>query len=175
MVFNEAVASQPESRARARAKGAHAFFAAEARPGRLFGRPARPFRGCARAPRIPLPGGCGFDARARDSDPPAPPPAFRGGGGCWSVSFSVFDIETMPGSVGAFCTASTSNALRRDFSATCIFYITRTRTSTPRIFAPAPNDTLQHPPLLHSFDVDLAKTNIHRFISKLYEGSTYMF
>ena len=47
MVFNEAVASQPESRARARAKGAHAFFAAEARPGRLFGRPAAPRGGVA--------------------------------------------------------------------------------------------------------------------------------
>ena len=71
---------------------------------------------------------------------------FRGGGGCWSVSFSVFDTETMPRSVGAFCTASPSNALRRDFSAPCIFYITSSRSSTPRTFAPAPPAYAPAPP-----------------------------
>ena len=77
------------------------------------GRPARAARlglGLQVTPRIPLPGGCGLDARPRDSDPPAPPPAFRGGGGVLErVLF--FNRETMRMVVHAFCTASPSNAL----------------------------------------------------------------
>ena len=53
--------------------------------------------------------------------------------------------------------------------------ITSSRTSSPQHSLHLPLRTLHLPPLLHAFDANLGKKNIHRFHSKLYKGSTYMF